>query len=94
LLYELVLGGALTSAVVPVLARSAERAASDPAEKARVGDITSALEASRPRKCRRASPVARVPEVDRAAGELGEFEADRAAGEFSAAAGLRRTEPG
>jgi putative peptidoglycan lipid II flippase len=43
LLYELVLGGALTSAMVPVLARSAERAASDPAEKARVGQITSAL---------------------------------------------------
>ena len=43
LLYELILGGALTSAMVPVLARSAERAASDPAEKARVGDITSAL---------------------------------------------------
>ena len=43
LIYELVLGGALTSAMVPVLARSAERAASDPAEKARVGQITSAL---------------------------------------------------
>ena len=43
LLYELILGGALTSAMVPVLARSAERAALDPAEKARVGDITSAL---------------------------------------------------
>jgi putative peptidoglycan lipid II flippase len=43
LLYELILGGALTSAMVPVLARSAERAAGDPAEKARVGDITSAL---------------------------------------------------
>jgi len=43
LLYELVLGGALTSAMVPVLARSAERAAADPAEKARVGQITSAL---------------------------------------------------
>jgi len=43
LLYELVLGGALTSAMVPVLARSAERAAHDPAEKARVGSITSAL---------------------------------------------------
>jgi putative peptidoglycan lipid II flippase len=43
LLYELVLGGALTSAMVPVLARSAERAAIDPAEKARVGNITSAL---------------------------------------------------
>jgi putative peptidoglycan lipid II flippase len=43
LVYELVLGGALTSAMVPVLARSAERAASDPAEKARVSQITSAL---------------------------------------------------
>ena len=43
LLYELILGGALTSAMVPVLARSAERAAHDPAAKARVGDITSAL---------------------------------------------------
>jgi len=43
LLYQLVLGGALASVMVPVLARSAERAASDPAERARVGDITSAL---------------------------------------------------
>src|SRR6516225_8534139 len=43
LLYDLLLGGALTSAMVPVLARSAERAASDPAEKARVSQITSAL---------------------------------------------------
>jgi putative peptidoglycan lipid II flippase len=43
LLYQLVLGGALTSAMVPVLARSAERAFGDPAEKARVGRITSAL---------------------------------------------------
>jgi len=43
LLYELILGGALTSAMVPVLARSAERAARDPAEKARVSAITSAL---------------------------------------------------
>ena len=43
LVYELVLGGALTSAMVPVLARSAERAASDPAEKARAGQISSAL---------------------------------------------------
>jgi putative peptidoglycan lipid II flippase len=43
LLYELILGGALTSAMVPVLARSAERADRDPAEKARVSDITSAL---------------------------------------------------
>ena len=43
LLYDLILGGALTSAMVPVLARSAERAASDPAEKARVSQITSAL---------------------------------------------------
>ena len=43
LIYELVLGGALTTAMVPVLARSATQAASDPAEKARVGQITSAL---------------------------------------------------
>jgi putative peptidoglycan lipid II flippase len=43
LVYELVLGGALTSAMVPVLARSAERAGADPAEKVRVGQITSAL---------------------------------------------------
>ena len=43
LLYQLILGGALASAMVPVLARSAERAVSDPAEKARVGQITSAL---------------------------------------------------
>jgi len=43
LVYELVLGGALTSAMVPVLARSAERAATDPAEKARVSQISSAL---------------------------------------------------
>jgi len=43
LLYELVLGGALTSAMVPVLARSAERAAHDPADRARVSQITSAL---------------------------------------------------
>jgi putative peptidoglycan lipid II flippase len=43
LLYELVLGGALTSAMVPILARSAEQAADDPAAKARVADITSAL---------------------------------------------------
>src|SRR6516164_1396131 len=43
LLYELILGGALTSAMVPILARSAERAGGDPAEKARVSQITSAL---------------------------------------------------
>jgi putative peptidoglycan lipid II flippase len=43
LIYELVLGGALTSAMVPVRARSAERAGSDPAEKARVAQISSAL---------------------------------------------------
>jgi putative peptidoglycan lipid II flippase len=43
LVYELVLGGALTSAMVPILARSAEQAASDPAGKARVSQITSAL---------------------------------------------------
>jgi putative peptidoglycan lipid II flippase len=43
LLLELILGGALTVAMVPILARSAERGASDRAEKARVGVITSAL---------------------------------------------------
>jgi putative peptidoglycan lipid II flippase len=43
LLYELILGGALTSAMVPVLAQSAERAGRDPVQKARVGQITSAL---------------------------------------------------
>ena len=43
LIYELALGGALTSAMVPILARSAGRAATDPQEKARVANITSAL---------------------------------------------------
>lgn len=43
LVYELVLGGALTSAMVPLLARSAENAGSDPAERARVAQITSAM---------------------------------------------------
>jgi putative peptidoglycan lipid II flippase len=43
LLYELVVGGALTSAMVPVLARSAERAADDPEARARVAGITSAV---------------------------------------------------
>ena len=37
------MGGALTSAMIPVLARSAERAGHDPQEKAMVGHITSAL---------------------------------------------------
>jgi putative peptidoglycan lipid II flippase len=43
LLYNLILGGALGSALVPVLARSAQRAAADPAEKARVDQISSAM---------------------------------------------------
>jgi putative peptidoglycan lipid II flippase len=43
LIYELALGGALTSAMIPVLARSAERAHADPAARARVAWITSAL---------------------------------------------------
>jgi putative peptidoglycan lipid II flippase len=43
LVYELVLQGALSSAMVPVLARSAELAATDPAEKDRVRQISSAL---------------------------------------------------
>jgi putative peptidoglycan lipid II flippase len=42
LIYELALGGALTSAMIPVLARSAERSATDPREKARVAQISSA----------------------------------------------------
>jgi putative peptidoglycan lipid II flippase len=43
LIYELVLGGALTSAMIPVLARSAERGGYDPEEKDRVSQISSAL---------------------------------------------------
>jgi putative peptidoglycan lipid II flippase len=43
LVYELVLGGALTSAMVPILARSAERAGFDPEGKAHVSQISSAL---------------------------------------------------
>ena len=43
LLYQLILGGALSSAMIPVLARSAERAAHDPAAKKQVSQITSAL---------------------------------------------------
>lgn len=43
LIYELVLGGVLAGAMVPVLARSAERSAIDPEEKAQVSLIFSAL---------------------------------------------------
>ncbi len=43
LIYELAVGGALTSAMVPVLARSAARSAADPEEKQRVAQITSAM---------------------------------------------------
>jgi putative peptidoglycan lipid II flippase len=43
LVYELVIGGALGSAMVPVLARSAERSIADPTEKAQVSHVTSAL---------------------------------------------------
>jgi putative peptidoglycan lipid II flippase len=43
LIYELALGGALTSAMVPVLARSAQRASTDPHSRARVSQTTSAL---------------------------------------------------
>ncbi len=43
LIAELALGGALASAMVPVLARLAARAPDDPAEKARLGQISSAL---------------------------------------------------
>jgi putative peptidoglycan lipid II flippase len=43
LIYELAIGGALTSAMVPVLARSAEHAGSSPEARQRVTQITSAL---------------------------------------------------
>ena len=43
LIVELAIGGALTSAMVPVLARSASRAATDPGAKAHVEQISSAL---------------------------------------------------
>jgi putative peptidoglycan lipid II flippase len=43
LVYELVLGGALTSAMVPVLARLAERSAADEGAKAEIGQICSAV---------------------------------------------------
>jgi putative peptidoglycan lipid II flippase len=43
LVYELVLGGALSSVMVPVLARSAERSATDRADRDQVSQITSAL---------------------------------------------------
>jgi putative peptidoglycan lipid II flippase len=43
LVYELVLGGAIASVMVPVLARSAERSATDAAAKAEVSQISSAL---------------------------------------------------
>jgi putative peptidoglycan lipid II flippase len=43
LIYELALGGALTSAMIPVLARSAGAAAADAAARERVSQITAAL---------------------------------------------------
>jgi putative peptidoglycan lipid II flippase len=43
LIVELAIGGALTSAMVPVLARSASRAATDPQAKAHVAQVASAL---------------------------------------------------
>ncbi len=43
LIYELAIGGALSSAMVPVLARSAERSASDAGAKAHVEQVSSAL---------------------------------------------------
>jgi putative peptidoglycan lipid II flippase len=43
LVYELVLGGSMASVMVPVLARSAERSATDPEAKAEVSQISSAL---------------------------------------------------
>jgi putative peptidoglycan lipid II flippase len=43
LIYELAIGGALTSAMVPVLARSAGRAATEPRQQAHVEQVSSAL---------------------------------------------------
>jgi putative peptidoglycan lipid II flippase len=43
LVYELVLGGALASVMVPVLARTAERAGTDPAARAEISQVSSAL---------------------------------------------------
>ncbi|WP_187366008.1 murein biosynthesis integral membrane protein MurJ [Trebonia kvetii] len=43
LIYELAIGGALTSAMVPVLARSAARSSDDPAAKQHVEQVSSAL---------------------------------------------------
>ena len=43
LIYELALGGALASAMVPVLARAAARADTDEVQKAYVTQVTSAL---------------------------------------------------
>lgn len=43
LIYELALGGALASAMVPVLARAAQRSGSEPAQKAYVTQVSSAL---------------------------------------------------
>jgi putative peptidoglycan lipid II flippase len=43
LVYELVLGGAISTVMVPLLARSAARSAADPAAKDQVSRITSAL---------------------------------------------------
>jgi putative peptidoglycan lipid II flippase len=43
MIYELAIGGALASAMVPVLARSAQRSDNDPGEKQRVAQVSSAL---------------------------------------------------
>ena len=43
LIVELAIGGALSSAMVPVLARAANRAAEDPRAKVHVGQVSSAL---------------------------------------------------
>jgi putative peptidoglycan lipid II flippase len=43
LIYELAIGGALASAMVPVLARAAQRSGSDPAQKTFVTQVSSAL---------------------------------------------------
>jgi len=43
LIYELALGGALASAMVPVIARAAQRSGTEPDQKAHVASVTSAL---------------------------------------------------
>ncbi len=79
LIYELAIGGALTSAMVPVLARSAARAAADPAgEGSRRADLLGAahLVGRDPAAAHRGHRLGRAP--DRRAAEPGQPERRRA----------------